>query len=263
MSNKWYARNPADFIDGVADMDLELIGAYGLLLDFIYLYDRPLRDNDSYICGLLKCHILKWRSIRTKLLSLGKLVEIEGGYLDNPRAITERSTRNLLLTSRQLAGHLGGVASGQARKNKKLAEAKIEASELHNITQHNKIDRGAKAPPKRASQIPEGWEPNPETLSTLKTKRGFQDSEIKSELPKFRDFHQATGSVFKDHEAAFRTWMAKSREFAGARGSPASKGNGHSARGPDSWVAVRYDYEQKYGKDALKKYNEEQAKKVP
>jgi hypothetical protein len=85
----------------------------------------------------------------------------------------------------------------------------------------NKKERenGASAPsPKKGSQVPEGWEPSLETLENLKVKKGFPPAIIASELEKFRDFHQAKGSVFKDFEAAFRTWMAKAREFATANG---------------------------------------------
>jgi hypothetical protein len=72
----------------------------------------------------------------------------------------------------------------------------------------------AAATPKKGSQVPEKWEPSLETLENLKVKKGFPPAIIASELEKFRDFHQAKGSVFKDFEAAFRTWMTKSREFA-------------------------------------------------
>lgn len=228
MAKDWYAKNPAAFIDGTADMTLEMVGAYSLILDFIYLYDRPLRDNNSYIAGLLRCDVRKWKCIRDRLLSMGKLLEIEGGYLDNPRAIHERSERDRRGIEKRSAGHRGGIASGQARKNKDLGEAPASTNRTtyrHTDIQTDKeIDRGAKAPsPKRASEVPEDWQPKPETISSLKAK-GHSDSVLVEQLERFRDHHRSKGNTFKDIDAAFKNWMAKSVEFARGGSPPKAAG---------------------------------------
>src|SRR5262245_21678605 len=111
-------------------MSLEDIGAYAVILDHLYLYSRPLRNNDRYLAGLLRCDVRKWYSIKKRLLDAGKLIEIAGrspqeggGFIDNRRVIEERSKRDAEVTAKRSAGHKGGIASGAARGNKDLGEA--------------------------------------------------------------------------------------------------------------------------------------------
>ncbi len=92
-------------------------------------------------------------------------------------------------------------------------------SSLEREEEEKEIERADRPPPKRGSQIPEDWQPKSETLVFLKTKKGFQEERIQSELEQFRDHHRSKGSAFRDFDAAFRKWMAKALEFS-ALGSP-------------------------------------------
>jgi hypothetical protein len=77
---------------------------------------------------------------------------------------------------------------------------------------------GAEAQAKRRRQLPEDWKPP--------SVEGFSFFEIDREVPQFRDYHAAKGSVMKDWDAAFRTWMRNSRKFGGK-----AKGNGNIVAG--------------------------------
>ena len=72
----------------------------------------------------------------------------------------------------------------------------------------------------RETVIPENFEPN-ETAVTLANETGVS---IAAELPAFTDHHTANGSTFKDWQAAFRTWIRKSAQFAkrDQRGRPSA-----------------------------------------
>lgn len=114
-------------------------------------------------------------------------------------------------------------------------ETPPDTEQIQNRTDQKERERGASAPSsKRGSQVPEDWQPKPETIDALLTKKGFQREFINSELEKFRDYHKAKGTVFRDFEAAFRTWMRNAREFAATRGG-ARPANGKAHVVSGSW----------------------------
>lgn len=85
MSLPYYKRFPKDFLEGTIGMDLEVKGAYAVVLDLIYMRDGNLEDDPRYISGQLGCSVRKWNSIREKLIQAGKLTS-ENGIISNFRA---------------------------------------------------------------------------------------------------------------------------------------------------------------------------------
>ena len=85
MSLPYYKRFPRDFLDGTIGLSLEEKGAYGIVLDLIYMRDGKLEDNAQYIAGQLGCSVRKWLTIREKLFSIGK-IECNLGFISNSRA---------------------------------------------------------------------------------------------------------------------------------------------------------------------------------
>lgn len=77
----------------------------------------------------------------------------------------------------------------------------------------------SKKPPKRGCQLPDGWVPSERNVSDART-RNFSDEEISHEADRFADHHRARGTVFKDWDAAWRTWLGNARKF-GSRGGMA------------------------------------------
>jgi uncharacterized protein YdaU (DUF1376 family) len=128
MSFDWYHRRPRDFLQTVAKMSLEERGAYATIVDLIFLYDSPLEDDDNVIAGYLHCHVNKWRPIRARLIAAGHLMSVNG-MLEVPAICQEvvwrRSQHNRLTEG----GHRGGIASGQARRNRRLAKHMLETEE--------------------------------------------------------------------------------------------------------------------------------------
>jgi uncharacterized protein YdaU (DUF1376 family) len=225
MTAPWYAHYPKDFIEGVADMTIEEIGAYAMVLNLIYLYDRPIRDSDRFISGMINCHILKWRAIRRRLIAKGKLIEIEGGYLDNRRAVAERSTRDSLGVKRRSAGHQGGVASGESRRNKALAEADASSKRttLHNNTIHNKEEEknGAHAPAAYA------WSGKVIRLNTsdyARWKQSFRQLDLDAELLAY--------DQYLVEQRVKGNWFARTSKYLANRNMEA-KAKGKSRSPPD------------------------------
>jgi hypothetical protein len=63
---------------------------------------------------------------------------------------------------------------------------------------------------KPRTALPEDFQPNERAIELAK---GY-GLNIHKEMAAFRDFHMANGSVFKDWQAAFRTWLRKALYFS-------------------------------------------------
>ena len=63
---------------------------------------------------------------------------------------------------------------------------------------------------KAETTMPDGWQPS-EAHSALATEMGV---DMAREAAKFADHHQAKGSVFRDWDAAFRTWLRNAGDWA-------------------------------------------------
>lgn len=65
---------------------------------------------------------------------------------------------------------------------------------------------------KRACQLPKDFEPNGQHIA-LASELGI---DLSAEFASFKDFHTAKGSVFKDWDAALRTWIRNAHRFSRA-----------------------------------------------
>lgn len=75
----------------------------------------------------------------------------------------------------------------------------------------------AKAKGSRGQHLPETWKPNDQHLGFV-VANGLVGS---VELEQFRDHHIARGTVMKDWDAAFRTWLRNAVKYAGRTPVPA------------------------------------------
>lgn len=73
-------------------------------------------------------------------------------------------------------------------------------------------DKGANASRKRRMQLPDDFKPNESSVESAKEKK----LDLNAELEKFRNYHQAKGSVMLDWQAAFRTWLGNAVTFSKA-----------------------------------------------
>lgn len=102
------------------------------------------------------------------------------------------------------------------------ADAALNASQASNEPQ-----RKTSGTPKRATQLPEDFEPD-DTAASLAAELGVS---LAAELPKFRDYHAARGKPMKDWQAALRTWLRNAKQFA----KPAAKQTESERRA--AWLA--------------------------
>jgi len=77
--------------------------------------------------------------------------------------------------------------------------------------------------PKRAVSIPDNWVPSDENYDHAISKT-LNHEEIQNEADRFRDYHLAKGTTFKDWDAGWRTWVGnavkyRNRSMVGQQGS--------------------------------------------
>ena len=123
MSDDWYKRDVRKAIAGMACLTPEERGCYNTLIDHQYLMNRALHDDDRYLAGLMNCDIRVWRRIRQNLIAKGRLQVTCDGRIEDIRASYELASRQAQRSQRVASGQLGGIASGESRKNNGLGEA--------------------------------------------------------------------------------------------------------------------------------------------
>lgn len=97
------------------------------------------------------------------------------------------------------------------------------------------IEPSIEAAPRRRRKpevpIPDGWVPNERNIADAQ-ERGFTAWEIEDEADKFRNHHTSKGTLFRDWDAGWRTWLGKARQFQGRRvagqAAPFGRGQGRS-----------------------------------
>lgn len=80
-----------------------------------------------------------------------------------------------------------------------------------------------KEPVRRASSICDDWEPSERNLSDAEAK-GMKREDAIREADRFKDYHLAKGSTFKDWDAAWRTWLNNSARFSPRHEAPKPPG---------------------------------------
>jgi uncharacterized protein YdaU (DUF1376 family) len=111
----WYQRNPADFIMAVRGWELELVGAYSLIIDHLNDRDRPLPNDDKFMAGLLHCSAQRWRKLRDELIARDKIYITPEDYISNPRFDREHANRFRTRAEAVEFGRAGGLESAARR----------------------------------------------------------------------------------------------------------------------------------------------------
>jgi uncharacterized protein YdaU (DUF1376 family) len=115
MSLPYYKRYTKDFLEGTVGMPGEIKGAYGILLDLIYIQSGKLPDDPHYISGNLGYSVRKWNQIKKELIERGK-ISCENGIISNKRADKEQ----IILRTYQDNQAKNGA---KTKKNNNLAKA--------------------------------------------------------------------------------------------------------------------------------------------
>jgi uncharacterized protein YdaU (DUF1376 family) len=70
---KFYKRFPDSALAGMAELTLEQVGAYNLILDVLYSRDGIVPDDDVLVGRLIGRHWRTWRVLKEQLIAAGKI----------------------------------------------------------------------------------------------------------------------------------------------------------------------------------------------
>lgn len=86
---------------------------------------------------------------------------------------------------------------------------------------------------KRGSKISEDFKPSEKTINRINKFASEQGATINHdyETDKFCDFHIAKGSIYKDHQAAYRNWCRNAIKFSAERRASSANRSGVSRQG--------------------------------
>ena len=116
-----------------------------------------------------------------------------------------------------------------------------ETDQIQNRDRADKTEANAsgerkRSAPKVGTRISPDWKPNERNLEDAKN-RGYHAADIERLAQHFRDYHLAKGTVSKDWDASWRTWLANDAKFSAQRGNGATgQQSRHNGSQPGSIV---------------------------
>jgi hypothetical protein len=122
-------------------------------------------------------------------------------------AVTKKQRHNsslvyTLMASKGVDTDVQGVVTPVSRG----VDTDVHLTRTTELEPKNYIEKQSKA-----KRIPTDWKPS-DTFTT-ECEQKFPTLIISNEVEAFVDYHTANGSVFKDHQAAFRTWCRNAVKF--------------------------------------------------
>ena len=210
------------------------IGSYILLLIAQWRNNGdPLPDDDKRLARMARCSMRAWRNGRREILA--ELFDVKDGFWSQKRVSKDwLRVAEKIAINRENASR-GGYAKSLKNKDTDLADAtnpaernspvrsseKLPTHEPDILPNGNIIGATSAPPPKkRGSQIAKTWEPDGENIAHAIGK-GFDLIGIERLAEQFRNHHTAKGTVSKDWNASWRTWVGKDIDF---HGPPQSRG---------------------------------------
>jgi hypothetical protein len=150
----------------------------------------------------------------------------------NVGAITKKQRHNssLVYTLRVSRGVDTGVKGGLSP----VSRGVDTGGELTITTelQPEELYLGKESKAKRSGQLPEAWAPADGVRESFADK--YPGLDFHDEVEGFRNHHLAKGSVMRDWDAAFRTWLRNAKRWNTPRGGVAPKSP--YVGGPREWV---------------------------
>ncbi len=194
----------SDYLGDTRHLSCEQHGAYLLLLMTMWNASGSLPDNDAKLARIVCLSIKKWRAIRDDIL---QFFSVNDGAITHSRLTKELQKSESKSQSRASAGAEGGRAKALKDKETRLANAIAEPQ--HSPDTINKEEkREAKASPKKASRIPDDFEPDLQVAVEI----GLTLEEAAFEASRMRDWSSGAPGQ-KGHKAdwpaTWRNWCRR------------------------------------------------------
>lgn len=161
----------------------------------------PSRETLAKRCN---CH---WRSVDR---AIDELVAL-GAITKSHRKNGESYQSNLYTLRRVLPAQSGGTDTTVTGV---LTQQSVGTDTGGNLTRTTELEPNnySEKQPKKATSLPDGFALSDSLREAMSEKHSSLD--LDDQFDAFVDFHTAKGSVFKDWDAAFRTWCRNAVKFA-------------------------------------------------
>lgn len=200
----YYSFHIGDYVSHTRHLTLIEDLAYRRLLDLYYSSEKPIiAEQAARLIGMRE----HGQEVLCVLLEF--FTETEVGYI-NKRADCEIDAFNKRSESARISASKRWNKDGSADAMRSHTEpnAPINHKPITNVITQDKPARAKKT----AHALPDDFEPNEATVSLAKS-LGIS---WQAELPKFRDHHLQKGTLGKDWNAGFRTWLNNGVKFGTA-----------------------------------------------
>lgn len=156
-------------------------------------------EEEELLCIIRACFVKNGRAGR---LVNARLKQVKKEQEEKDQVNQERARKGGLARSRKQAESKQTLSSAQASYSESESESSSSSSVLRK-------EPSRKASSKRRSVLPEDFEPKPKHQDIAKG-LGLN---LAVEFTKFKDHHQAKGSLMLDWDAALRKWLRNTVEF--------------------------------------------------
>lgn len=128
------------------------------------------------------------------------------------RARNSRKSRDEIVTSVDCLSQkkCDENVTREEKRREELTTSSLRSDVVSALTADDEPQRKTSGTPKRATQLPDDFEPD-DTAAALAAELCVS---LTAELPKFRDYHAARGKPMKNWQAALRTWLRNAKQFA-------------------------------------------------
>lgn len=225
-----------DWLSGTNALSLEERGALVTIVALIASTGGPVPLDMDRLPRRFGCTKAKTKKLINALQDQGKIRVIDG-VIHQEKAENETKTAQKKSEKATKTAHeRWGKSEGKSNEiNDELLQTHMR-SHPHSICQpepepepevkgtlsssQKTEDLFAEPPPKkkpkRATSIPENWVPSDRNIADALSKN-LTHQQIQIEGEKFRDYHLAKGTTYKNWDAGWRTWIGNAIKFAGGR----------------------------------------------
>lgn len=102
-------------------LSLEESGAYGKIIDLLYLHGGSIDDDATWLCGELRCDPRVWKRIRARLIEINRITVVDGQIYDDMTTLTLQLQPSSGVAAAQVERTHPPKSGAKSKENKELA----------------------------------------------------------------------------------------------------------------------------------------------